>query len=214
MYPMNPPERLTVPTCIGCGAMEEFGTCATGCSEQKLELVRAAAYDSLTTAAENVRARALTFGELVTTLASQHLSVGEFEAAYRSAQHSAREHLRRHPDLDAANIDWEEPSEAATTWWCPRCGGIDAPQPCLGICIWRPIEWVDRNLYEQKRERALSERKHEQRLRQLLCHVAWVTPHPDQWERSWRLVHAQAVDALDEVSAPADDDPDTSSNAS
>lgn len=197
--------------------MEEFGTCDTGCSEQKLELVRAAAYDSLTTATDNSRARAVTFGELVATLARQHPSVGEFEVAYRSAQQSAREHLRRHPDLDAPNIDWEEPSEAATTWWCPKCGGIDAPQPCLGICIWRPIEWVNRNLYEQERERALSKRKREHRLRQLLRHVAWVTPHPDQWERSWRLVHAEAVDALDDVSAPAEDDPDrttTSTNGS
>jgi hypothetical protein len=188
--------------------MEEFGTCDTGCSEQKLELVRAAAYDSLTTATANARARAVTFGELVATLARQHPSVGEFEAAYRSAQQAAREHLRRHPDLDAPNIDAEEPPEAATAWWCPKCGGIDAPQPCLEICIWRPIEWVNRNLYEQERERSLSERKREHRLQQLLCHVAWVTPHPDQWERSWRLVHAEAVEALDDVSAPAKDDPD------
>jgi hypothetical protein len=42
---MRVPDRLTVPTCIGCGAMSRPGTCETGCAEHKLVLIRAAALD-------------------------------------------------------------------------------------------------------------------------------------------------------------------------
>ena len=55
---MQVPERLTVPTCIGCGAMTEFGTCDTGCSEHKLELVRAAAHDASAVLGSSAHARA------------------------------------------------------------------------------------------------------------------------------------------------------------
>jgi len=39
-------DRLTAATCIGCDAMSQLVNCDTGCSEHKLELVRAAAYDA------------------------------------------------------------------------------------------------------------------------------------------------------------------------
>ncbi len=58
---MRVPERLTVPTCLGCGAMSEFGTCDTGCSEQKLELVRAAVHDSSAVLGSSTHARAEAF---------------------------------------------------------------------------------------------------------------------------------------------------------
>jgi hypothetical protein len=190
-------DRLTVPTCIGCGAMSQLGSCETGCSEHKLELVRAVAHDALIAAQSNARTRADAFEEPVRRLASHEPGVDEFETEFRSAQSEARDLLRSHPDANEQTVDWEQPAEHATTWWCAKCGGVDAPQPCLGICVWRPVEWVNRDVYQDQRERATSERERERRLRQVLRRIAWITPHPHQWERSWRLLQAEAEQALD-----------------
>jgi hypothetical protein len=190
---MDAPERLLVPTCIGCGAMAEPGNCERGCSEQRLDLVRAAAHDQLIAAAAHWTASADAFQEVAEHLATQELSDGTHERAYRAVQDAARAALRRHPD--EADLDLLEPAEPAITWWCARCGGIDAPRPCLGICIWRATEWINRAAYEQQREHALNERDREQQLRRLLRRVVAVTPRPGQWERSWNVLQADARNA-------------------
>ncbi len=192
---MEPPERLAVPTCIGCGAMSRLGACDVGCSEHKLELVRAAAYDSVAALSSDARGRTDAFRHVAEQLASQQPVGGEWEAAYRSLQQGARAALRAHPDRDGLT-DWEEPVEVAITWWCAECGGIDAPQPCLGICVWRPVEWVRRSRYEQLREQTMSELEREQRLRHLMHRVAWITPRRGHWERGWRQLQAEARELL------------------
>jgi hypothetical protein len=93
---------------------------------------------------------------------------------------------------DEAGDDSDEPAGHVTAWWCAKCGGIDAPQPCLGICVWRPAEWVNRSVYESERSGAATERA----LIRLLRRVAFVTPRDGQWERNWLIVHSQARDAL------------------
>jgi hypothetical protein len=190
---MRPPDRLTVPTCIGCGAMGRTPTCEADCSEQKLELVRAAADEQLVRLAAAARACIEAFGPVAEKLRSPF----EDETRYRALQQQARDALHLHPDDSAAQVDWDAPSEPVTTWWCPECGGLEAPQPCLGICIWRPVEWVRLDVYESHREAALAERDWERRLRQLLRSVAWVTPRPDQWQRGWDLLRSQAQACLE-----------------
>ena len=80
--------------------MSQFGTCDTGCSERKLELVRAPAYDALLAAASNASARANAFAELAQRVARDQPDAGEVQNAYRSAQRCACDLLRRHPDID------------------------------------------------------------------------------------------------------------------
>jgi hypothetical protein len=198
---MQAPERLTVPTCIGCGAMGQFGTCDTGCSEQKLELVRAAVQDSLAVLGSSADARAEALGRVVEELAWHQPTGGDSEAAYRAVQDRARSALRRYSGADEEEVELQEPAEPATTWWCAECGGIDAPQPCLGICIWRPVEWVNRAVYEQQRERVLAARATELRMSRLLRRLASVTPRHGQWERGWRVLQAEAQEALSRFSA-------------
>jgi hypothetical protein len=200
---MRAPDRLTVPTCIGCGAMGQTGTCDTGCSERKLELVRVAAYDQVRAAATSARARVDAFASLAKDLAAREPADDDAETTYRSVQTAARAALRTNPGPGTEVGDWQQPAEPAITWWCSECGGIDAPQPCLGICIWRPVEWVNRRVYEQQHERALSECEREHLLRELLLRVAWVPPHADQWERSWRVAQREARRAIAAVTHAA-----------
>jgi hypothetical protein len=199
--PIATPERLTVPTCIGCGAMAQFGTCDSGCSEQKLELVRAAAHDSLAALASSADARAGAFRSVAEELAWHQPAGEDRQDAYRALQDKARATLHRHPSVDGQDVELEEPAEPATTWWCAECGGIDAPHPCLGICVWRPVEWVNRVVYAYQRKRVLAERERELRLRRLLRRVASVTPREGQWERGWRVLQADGQEALRRSSA-------------
>jgi hypothetical protein len=176
--------------------MVQFGTCDGGCTEQKLELVLAVHYDRLTALASSFRARGEAFRAVVEELASRQPRADELEAAYRSVQDTARITLRRYPEVSPQDLDWGDPIEPSTTWWCPECGGIDAPQPCLGICIWRPTEWVNATLYEQEWARALAKRDTERYLRELLCRVVSVTPRDGQWELGWRVQETQAQKTL------------------
>jgi hypothetical protein len=185
---MAPPDRLTVPTCVGCGAMGEWGTCETGCTERKLELVRAAASDTLAAVATRAGARADVFATVAQELLRERPTGPE---RYRSLQARAHAALAEHPDTDHDEV-WAQPSEPAITWWCEECGGLDAPQPCLGICVWRPVEWVNRTVYEHERERAFAERARERHLRRLLRRLASVTPRPEHLEENWRAFAAEA----------------------
>jgi hypothetical protein len=199
---MRPSVSLTVPTCIGCGAMGTFGTCEGSCREQRRDLVRAAAAEYVSGMASDAHVRAGALRAVAEQLASVQPALGEWEAAYRVLQERARVALRQYPRPDSDDSALEEPAAVATTWWCPECGGIDAPQPCLGICIWRPIDWVDKDVYEQERERALAEDRAERRLRRLLRRIVSVTPRSGQWERSWRALQDEARHTLQSESMP------------
>lgn len=191
-YLMQPPDRLTVPTCVGCGAMGRFGTCEAGCREEKLELVRAAAHDSISHLGITARQTAEAFLDVTEQLVLETPGDREAPAAYHALQQKARAVLGQHPDKHEHVSDVSELSEAATTWWCPECGGIDAPQPCLGICVWRSVEWVKRSLYESERQQALADHARARALRELMRRIAYVTPRPGQWQRNWQALQAQA----------------------
>jgi hypothetical protein len=183
--------------------MSRLGTCDIGCSEEKLELVRAVDLEGLTRLAFGTHVRAEAFRAVATELASGLSGPDDREATYRSVQIAARATLRRYPEVDGQSESWAEQAEGATTWWCAGCGGIDAPQPCLGICIWRPIDWVNAKLYGQERTRALAERDMEMCLRRLLRRAAFVTPREGHWERGCRVLQAEAQETLDACADPA-----------
>lgn len=193
---MEPPDRLIVPTCIGCGAMSRLGTCASTCSEHKLELVRAAAHDELVEVGRAATASLDGLSEVVEELGRLEPTPEDLKDAYRTLQAKARRTLRAAAAVRRRDVEVGEPAEAATTWWCAECGGIDAPQPCLGICVWRETEWVNRTTYEAARNRVLPVLEQERRLRGLVQRIAWATPRGGEWEQSWRALKAEACTVL------------------
>ncbi len=195
--PMTVPDRLTVPTCAGCGAMKRPGTCESGCGEQRLDLVPAAAYDELVDVRRGARACTEAFRAVLKEFVRRQPAAGQFEPAYRSVQDQARIVLHRFPDPPLKDQVLRGPTMPATTWWCAECGGIDAPQQCLEFCIWRPVEWVKYASYQQERMRAVSEWLIESRLRELLRRIASVTPLGGEWPRSWRALQAEARGMLE-----------------
>jgi hypothetical protein len=182
--------------------MSRPGTCETGCAEHKLVLIRAAALDALTNAERQILANTTALASPAEHLLDRRTATEGWLAAFASVQEQARTALRSAPNAPAVAAELDTPAEPAVTWWCDRCGGIDAPQPCLGICVWRTVEWAHDSTYEDVRERVLAERRTEQRLRALLRGLACTTPHHGQHERSWRAFAAGAAAALDRPTHP------------
>ncbi len=191
---MNPPRRLSIPGCIGCGAMRQYESCEGACRERRLELVRGSNYDELTAAAAAGRDRIERFRALAGELARTEPGPGQWRAAYEALQRSARSVLRGSgPAAGAGDEEPPSPAQAVTTVWrCEDCGGIDAPQPCIDVCTWGPADWVDAASYESERSRAAVDREVERSLAGLLRRFAFATPRDGQWERSWRTLQSQA----------------------
>jgi hypothetical protein len=154
------PDRVTVLTCIGCGAMGRSERCEGECSEHKLVLVSAADYDAVAQLEPIVRRVA-------------EARPADPRAALLALRERAREALREVKDLDEPNI--------VTGWWCAECGNVDLPQPCIGVCVWQPAEWVNVALYERARAS-----------RRFLARAAALTPRPGQWRRNWEALQEQA----------------------
>jgi hypothetical protein len=159
--------------------MSRPDSCDLGCgAEERLDLVAAEEHDALAGSVRESQARGEALRDAVRPLTSAPPDV---QAAYLALQASARALLRE----QGAPPPFPEPARVFTTWWCPRCGGVDAPQPCLGICVWRPFDWVAAEDHEQLRSQMRETLAEEHRLRALLGRVAAVTPRPGQWGRGW-----------------------------
>ena len=88
-------------------------------------------------------------------------------------------------------------------WQCIGCGRIEAPQPCIGVCRDRKILMVSKDEHEGVR----GELERTQALLAtavtMLQRIVHCTPHPGEWERSYRALQEQARDALAKLAADA-----------
>ena len=114
---MYPPERVTVPTCIGCGAMARWGTCDAACSEHRLELVSAAEFDALEAGRSAVRARVGACRPVAETLAGTEPGPDGWHAAYRASQRAREGHWER--NWRALHADAREALRASASLAAP-----------------------------------------------------------------------------------------------
>ena len=143
LTPVKPPRRLSIPGCIGCGAMRQYESCVGACREHRLELVSGGDYDQLTaaTAACRVRIEGLwaVVGELARTEA------GPASGRSRTRRFGNRRVQRcgvSGPHRGPRN-ELLSPAETVIVWRCQDCGGVDAPRQCIDVCIGvRPTGWM------------------------------------------------------------------------
>jgi hypothetical protein len=173
--------------------MREFESCPGTCRERKLELVSDGEYDEVATAAAACRIRIEVLLPVVEELASAERRRADWRGLYESVRERGRAVLqaagqptREAPDGEA----WS--AETTVVWRCPDCGGLEATQPCIGVCIWRPLEWVEAGAFATERVRALRDIELERSLFDLVSRFARVTPRDGQWERNWRAFQGQA----------------------
>lgn len=184
------PTRLSIPTCTGCESIKQWGTCAAGCREQRFDVVRADLVDWMDKLADRSHGRA----------ARLRAAAGQFAGAADGGKVPPWEQMRRAaatalsscPDADATDRVWTDTPVTVTLWRCDACGGVDAPQECLGICTWRMVEWASVGSYEKARARADSERETEARVRALLRKVAHVRPRPGREAETRRALTSEA----------------------
>jgi hypothetical protein len=173
--------------------MRQYETCAGPCRERRLELVSGGDYDALTAVAAACRVRVEGLRAVVEELARREPGPGEWRAAYEALQQSARSALRPRGSADPGRDDQAlSPARTVIVWRCEDCGGLDAPQECIDVCIWGPADWVDAASYESERSRAVADREVERSLAGLLRRLAFTAPRDGQWERSWRAFQSQA----------------------
>lgn len=176
--------------------MSRPGACEAGCAEQKLLLIRTATVHALTCAEATIRASIEAVRPIVEELGNTAPPSGGWEAGYHLLRVRARAALA-HPPVDKLTAAYvlEEPAEPVVAWWCSRCGGLDAPQPCLGICVWRPVEWEPYDVYADLRERVISAYETERQLRSLVWRVAHTSPRPREHRRTWLAFAEEAANA-------------------
>ena len=177
-------EHLVVSTCIACGDRSRAGACEDGCDDVPLDLVDVAHVEAAAARLEALEARIFALRPLAEAVAAG--SAGDLPAA----RSRARE-LGRLPAARAAT----EP-EVVQAWGCPDCGRIEAPQPCLGICVRRPVLMADASEQRALAERAAQAARFEHGLAALARMVAHVTPRPGAEERTWAALAARARSAL------------------
>jgi hypothetical protein len=189
LHDVTLPERVTVLTCLGCGAMGRQERCAS-CSEHKLVLVDEAELEALQAAG----ARAARLIDVARLLEDDPPDPTAALARLRAAAHDA---LREPPEPP------EEPG-TVTGWWCATCGNVDLPQPCIGVCVWQPTRWVNHALYDRERRRIQPQLDAARRLRRPLTRAAAIRSRPGHAEQNWQaLARAAAAARADSPPRPA-----------
>lgn len=189
-----PPKRLTISTCIGCGAMSLPSGCAGGCgAERKLELVAGSELDAVL----ELQCEAERRSDHLAAVLTEFLALRPPERPPDELHKLARVALRAHEqDAYAAAQALAAEPEPRVTWWCERCGGLDAPQPCLGVCVHRPAEWANVEALERRRTSVHLGLETERRLASAVRAIALTRPRPGAEAAHWRALREQVADAL------------------
>jgi len=170
--------------------------CEGACSEHKLPLVSAADYDELLGAADAARTHAERLASAVRPFADAQAGSDDSPDAFLRLRAGARAALRD-GGRDERDSDWASPA-TVTGWWCAQCGNVDMPQPCIGVCVWRPADWVNLALYERQLSLAEPGLRAVRSLSGFLARVATVTPRAGEWQRNWDALRTQARAALED----------------
>lgn len=88
-------------------------------------------------------------------------------------------------------------SERLTAWQCIGCGRIEGPQPCVGICQDRKVEFVYAADYDEALAELARVRRQADALVALVRQLAATTPRAEEWERTYRAMQARARATLE-----------------
>ena len=130
--------HLPVATCIGCGARSNNAECTDGCTDLPLDLVDVDDLVAIATRAEALDERVAELREVARALVED--DPVDWSAVHERARAAVLIAVPEAPEADVIE-----------GWGCPRCGRVDAPQQCLGICIRRPGLVADVTEYARTR---------------------------------------------------------------
>ena len=171
------------------------GHCAGGCGpERKLELVAGSELDEVIDLEHEAERRAQALADMLSRFLA--LPVGkvstEMDGLARAVLHA---HDRDFPAATAALAAEPEP---VVSWWCDRCGGVDAPAPCVGVCVRRPAQWASLDALQRRRAATATRLQDEQRLARAVRTWALTRARPGSEGRHREAVRHMAAQALAE----------------
>jgi hypothetical protein len=172
---------VTVSACIACGRVDRLAECTGDCADRRLMLVDAGAHAEVERAAERARAAAEPLRSLVARLDDAPAGEGAAAAHYADLQRTARQAL---DELHADEPALKPPALAIETWRCLTCGRIEAPQPCLGVCIKHPADMIAADVHAPVRTQAEAAFAELARLTELVRRIAHTTPRAGQAART------------------------------
>lgn len=129
-------------------------------------------------------------------LAQGSVPAVEREAAYDDLRTRARACLETAVDERIVAFALDAPAEPVVAWWCDRCGGVDAPQPCLGICVWHDVDWTPYDTYTLLRERVIAAYAVYARERSLIWRLVHTTPRRGHHSQTWDAYAAAAAELV------------------
>jgi hypothetical protein len=171
---------ITVRACIGCGGIDNGQPCLGTCIDRPLDLVRGDEH-ALAGAALSELERALAHRRTLVERLARSVLADEEWAAWRARAHSA---LRGAP--------MPVPGEVVRAWACASCGRIEAPQPCIGVCIRPETAMVEAAEHQAVLDQAEAVRLQLDRLAPPVRLLAWTTPRPGRTQDAARAVYAAA----------------------
>jgi hypothetical protein len=180
---MQSPERFTMWSCIGCGAMGTDQPCLGPCDDHALDLVRAVEHDAVVAHVTETREGSRPLLELVSELAEARDA-----AAYLALRERARAVLR-----GAAEPSDAVAAEPFRAWLCTGCGRVEAPQACLGVCLRHPEEVVRADHHAEALARAADADRDDRALRALVRRLAWTTPREGHGEETVAAMREAAL---------------------
>ena len=171
--------HLPVATCIGCGARSHEAQCPDGCSDVPLDLVDVDDLVAIATRAEALEERVAELREVVRALAAD--GPADWSAVQERARSAVRIAVPDAPEV-----------EVIEGWGCPRCGRVDAPQPCLGICIRRPGLVADVTEFREYAAQAEEAAETDRSLSAFAHVVAGVHPRPGREQQTVEGLRSRA----------------------
>ena len=177
---------ISVQECIGCGAISTPQPCLGTCVDRRLELVRAGEHAAAVTALAGLERSCDDLRTLVERLAR----VAPAEDEWEPLRARARGALRGADELS--------PADVVTAWACDSCGRIEAPQPCIGVCIRPETAMVPAAEHQAVLDRAAVARSERGRLAPPVRQLAWSTPRAGRFQDAARALQAAARAALSE----------------
>jgi Fe-S-cluster-containing hydrogenase component 2 len=184
-------ERLTTSFCIGCHRVDVRETCIAECDERALDLVFASDHEQAVAAMAGARRLIPTLQESVRQILSTTPADGDFEENRRVLRVQARSVLH---DVNA--LEQTAEVERFPVSHCLACGLIEAPQECLGICVYHTVEMVAATTFDAVAAPLGQARQQVEQMGAVLRQLAWVTPRAGDWQRTWRALQDRARTAL------------------
>ncbi len=124
-------------------------------------------------------------------LAALRVGAQGAEVAYGALQRRARAALR-----DAGPVPEPAAAERFGAWLCGGCGRVEAPQPCLGVCVRHDEEVVRADHHAGAAARAADADRDARALAAFVRRLAWVTPRAGRFEESLLALRDEALGLL------------------